>query len=72
MENSNCLNCLYSEYTEVNILINNYTGSNYMTCSHKNSSHFEENVNHINHCRLFIDAEKYFLQKDRKDKLNNL
>jgi len=72
MINDNCKYCLYTEYTEINILINDITGSDYMTCVHKNSPHFEENINHTNYCRLFIDAEKYFLQKDRKDKLNNL
>jgi hypothetical protein len=72
MKDDNCINCLYSEYTEVNIFINNLTDSNNMTCTHKNSPYYEENVNVNDYCRLFLDAHKYFLQQDRKEKLENI
>jgi len=68
----NCMNCMYSEYTESNIFINDLTDSDNMTCTHKNSPHYEDNVNCDHVCRLYLDANKYFLQKDRKEKLKNL
>ena len=72
MKDDNCLNCLYSEYTEVDMHMNDLTDSNNMTCKHKNSPYYDENVNNRYFCRLFLDVNKYFLQKDRKEKLNNL
>lgn len=72
MKNDNCLDCLYSEYTEVNIFINDLTESENMTCTHQNSPFYNENVNNNRYCRLFLDENKYFLQQDRKEKLNKI
>ena len=72
MKNNNCLSCLYSEYTGMNIFINDLTGSDNMTCTHKNSPYYDENVNNNKYCRLFLDENKYFLQQDRINKLENL
>ena len=72
MENNNCINCMYSEYSELNILINDITGGEYTTCIHKNSPYYMERVNYDHLCRFYIDSVKYFKNKDRKDKLDNL
>ncbi len=68
----NYTSCLYSKYTETTIFINDIMNSNYMSCSHENSPHFNETINELNCCRLFIDSNKYILKKDRKNKLDNL
>lgn len=70
--NNSCLNCMYSEYTELNILFNDLTDSNYMKCNHENSPYYNESVNDKYSCRLFLDSNKYFQLQDRKEKLNNL
>lgn len=68
----NCMNCMFSKYTESNIWINDLTGMDYAKCGHENSPYFEEHVNEEYSCRQFLDSNKYFQQKDRKDKLKNL
>lgn len=82
-DNDNCMNCLYSEFSETNILIsdtinkyrnnqNNQYEIDYATCGHENSPFFEHMVNSEICCRLFLDSNKFFKQKDRKSKLDNL
>ncbi len=68
----NCSNCMFSQYTELNIIFNDLTDSNYMKCNHENSPYYNESVNDEYSCRHFLDSNKYFKQLDRKDKLNNL
>ena len=72
MEKDNCLICMYSEYDELTVFINELMNSNKTTCNNKNSPYFRECVSECNTCRLFVDSIKYFSQKDRKDKLDNL
>jgi hypothetical protein len=68
----NCLDCLYSKDTEISIFINDLMDSNNMICSHENSPYYNEYVTSSKCCRLFLNTNKYFLQKDRKEKLDNL
>lgn len=68
----NCLICMFSKNTETNIWINDLTGSDYVKCNHENSPYYGESVNEEYSCRQFLDSNKYFLKKDRKDKLDNL
>lgn len=70
--NDNCLYCMFSEYSEINIMINDMTDSDNTTCRHENSPYYNEMVDENKSCRLFLDSNKYFLRKDRKDKLENL
>jgi len=68
----NCINCMFSYYRESNIYINDFLGYDHMTCDHENSPYYKESVNEEMCCRQFLDSNKYFLRKDRKDKLDNL
>ena len=76
--NDNCLNCMHSKYSEKSIfideLLNYYNkGNNYhTTCNHVNSPYYDEIVDDTTSCRLFVDENKYFLMKDRKDKIDKL
>lgn len=70
--NDNCLYCMFSEYSDINIMINDMTGSDNTTCRHENSPYFNEMVSEDKSCRFFLDTNKYFLKKDRKEKLDNL
>ena len=72
MENDNCIKCMYSEYSDINIFINDMTGGDYTTCTHKNSPYSMERVNENYTCRFYLDSIKYFKNKDRKDKLDKL
>lgn len=69
---NNCMNCMYSEYSEANIHINDLIGCNNSTCINQNSPYYNELINDNYSCRLFMDSDKYFKMKDRKDKLDNL
>lgn len=68
----NCITCLFSEYKETDILINDLTGTDNATCKHINSPYYNELVNENKSCRLYIDSIKYFKQKDRKEKIDEL
>ena len=68
----NCMMCMFSEYSESNIFINDLTDSDGATCVHENSPYYDERVTEKHSCRMFLDSNKYFKQQDRKDKLNNL
>lgn len=68
----NCMNCMFSKYTQTNIWINDLTDSNFTKCDHENSPYYGETVNDQISCRQFLDSIKYFKQRDRVDKLNNL
>ena len=68
----NCMLCMFSEYSEMNIFLNELTDSDVSTCVHENSPYYNERVTEKHSCRMFLDSNKYFTQKDRKDKLNNL
>lgn len=68
----NCINCMYSEYTKSTIMINDRFDQEYMKCTHQNSPFYDEFVNDKISCRLYVDSEKYFLRKDRKDKLDKI
>ena len=70
--NDNCLYCMFSEYSEINIMLNDITKSDNTTCVHENSPYYNEMVNDTKSCRFFLDTNKYFLKKDRKDKLEKL
>ena len=74
MENdiNNCMNCMFSEYSEINIYINDLAGCNNSTCVNENSPYYNEIVNENKSCRSFLNSDKYFKNKDRKDKLDNL
>lgn len=71
-ENDNCIKCMYSEYSDSNIFINDMTNSNSTTCIYKNSPYYMEIVDENCLCRFYLDSIKYFKNKDRKDKLDNL
>jgi hypothetical protein len=71
-EEKNCSTCMYSEYSDTNIFINDLTKNDYATCIHINSPYYMCNVNTNYYCRLHVDSIKYFKNKDRKDKLDNL
>lgn len=64
--------CMFSEYSESNIFINDLTDSDDATCVHENSPYYNERVSEKHSCRMFLNSNKYFKQQDRKDKLNNL
>lgn len=68
----NCINCMYSKYSELTMTINDMFDKEYMICAHQNSPFYNEIVNEEKSCRLYIDSEKYFLRKDRKEKLDKL
>jgi len=68
----NCILCMFSEYSESNIFINDLTESDGSTCVHENSPYYKERVTNEHSCRLFIDSNIYFLKKDRRDKLDKL
>jgi len=70
--NDNCTVCMFSENTESTIFINDLTGSKNVKCNHENSPYFGELVDEKHSCRMFLDENKYFMRKDRKDKLDNL
>ena len=71
MEKS-CPYCLYSNYTETTILMNQWTGNDSMVCNHPNSPLFNEIVNDKKTCRLFIDEKNYFKNRERIDKIEEL
>ena len=64
--------CMFSEYSEINILLNDLTDSNGATCIHESSPYYDERVTEEQSCRMFLDSNKYFFKKDRKEKLENL
>jgi len=68
----NCLGCMFSKNTESTLFINDLTGSDHAKCNHENSPYYDELVDDNTSCRLFLDTNKYFMKKDRKDKLDNL
>ena len=70
--NDNCLYCMFSEYSAINIMINDMTDSDNTTCLHENSPYYNEMVDEKKSCRFFLDTKKYFLRKDRKEKLENM
>jgi len=70
--NDNCLYCMFSEYSDINIKMNDMFESDYTTCRHENSPYYNESVNEDKSCRFFLDTNKYFLRKDRKEKLEHL
>ena len=72
MINDNCMLCMFSEYSESNIFINDLTESDDSTCIHQNSPYYNERVTDNHSCRMFIDSNKYFLKKDRKDKVDKI
>ena len=67
-----CINCMYSEYTETILHINDLTDSNCTKCNHPNSPFYNEIIDYNNTCRLFLDSIKYFKQKDRKEKIEEI
>ena len=69
---NNCTNCMFSEYSKVNIHINDLVGCDNSTCVNEKSPYYKELVNENYSCRSFLDSVKYFKNKDRKDKLDNL
>jgi len=76
--NDNCLNCMYSRYSDTSLLLDelltevNLQESQHTTCNHLNSPYFNEIVSDETSCRLFVDEHKYFMLKDRKDKIDKL
>jgi len=76
MVKNNCIDCMYSELTESSMMINDLMEVNsnivYAKCNHLNSPFYDEIVNGEQTCRLFLDTSKYFLRKDRKDKLDEI
>ena len=76
--NDNCLNCMYSKYSETSIFLDdilkecNQQDNQHTTCDNINSQYFNEIVDYNNSCRLFVDEYNYFLLKDRKDKIDKL
>ena len=68
----NCIDCMFSENTESTIFINELTGSEHAKCKHENSPYYDELVDCDKSCRFFLNTNKYFLKKDRKDKLDNI
>jgi len=53
-------------------MINDLNNMEYVICNHKNSPYYDEVVNDEQTCRLFLDTNKYFLRKDRRDKLDEI
>jgi len=72
MINENCMDCMYSEHSESSMMINDLMDIEYAICNHQNSPFCGKLINDNQTCRLFLDANKYFLRKDRKDKLDEL
>lgn len=76
MIKDNCIDCMYSELTESSMMINDLIEVNsnieYAICNHENSPYCGELVNGNQTCRLFLDTKKYFLRKDRRDKLDEI
>lgn len=70
--NDNCMTCMFSEYSESNIFINDMSGCDNSTCINENSPYYNELVDKNLSCRSFLDTNKYFKNKDRKDKLDQL
>lgn len=70
--NDHCMNCMYSEYSEINIFINDITETDRATCIHQNSPYYGKGVDDETSCRLYLDANKYFLKKDRKEKIKKI
>lgn len=76
--NDNCLNCMHSQYSNTSIFIDdllkefNRQDSYHSTCNHLNSPYYNEIVDDKTSCRLFVDEHKYFMLKDRKDKIDKL
>jgi hypothetical protein len=48
------------------------TESDRATCVHQNSPYYGKSVDNETSCRLYLDANKYFLKKDRKEKIEKL
>jgi len=69
---------MYSKYSHTSILLDdlckefNNNESTHTTCDNLNSPYFNDIVNDSISCRLFVDENKYFLLKDRKDKIDKL
>lgn len=72
MKNDNCITCMYSNHRESSIRLNDALGTKYLVCCHDNSPFYNELVDEEKSCRLYLDSVKYFLRKDRKEKLENL
>jgi hypothetical protein len=72
MEKDNCLNCMYSEFDDISLLLGDFTETNKTKCSNPNSPYYNRIADEDTTCRLFVDSIHYFSQKDRKDKLDNL
>jgi len=76
--NDNCLNCMHSMYSYTSILLDDLVkdfkaqDNPYTTCNHLNSPYFNDIVDDSISCRLFVDEHKYFLLKDRKEKIDKL
>jgi len=71
MEKS-CLDCLFANYSHLTILMRDWGNGDYMKCEHENSPYFNEIVDDTKICRLFIDEKEYFLNKDRREKIEEL
>lgn len=72
MVNENCLTCLFSEANEISLMLSDITKSEHSICNNINSPFYVEFVDENKTCRLYIDSIKYFKQKDRKEKLEEL
>lgn len=72
----NCLDCLYANYTETYFLLKemgrNFGDNEFRKCEHLNSPYFDEIVDESTTCRLFVDEKEYFINKDRRDKIDEL
>jgi len=71
MEKS-CLDCLYANYTEITMIMQEMFDDQCMKCEHPNSPFFDEFVSDKKICRLFIDEKEYFKNKERVEKIQDL
>ena len=72
MEEKNCLDCLYANYTQAGILFGKYLDDEVRKCENPNSPYYDEIVTEKKSCRLLLDEKEYFRNKDLRDRLIDL
>lgn len=72
MKKKNCLYCLYANYSEIAMMIEEATDSEHRKCEHQNSAYFNELVGVNDICRLFLDEKEYFRNKDLINKIEKI
>lgn len=72
MKKENCLDCLYGNINNTTIIMLDLVDNDIKICEHPNSPYYQEYVDEHKYCKFYINEYKYFMDKDRKEKIDKL